>query len=235
MKLNGFVGKGSGKLGSSVFAISGGEQIVREYNPRVANPNTSAQVAQRAKMKLMSQFAAALAPGLAFKKINLVSARNQFVSKNIGLCTYTDEKAEVEMTKLDLTGGSQAFNTLERGEVSASAAEVVVQGDIATDITKVVFVVVKHIDNDKIVVEDVSIEDIVAGTAPSVAVSLGQGETKMVYAYGYKPTAGSSSANYGDMSAHMNDDKSFVEVTMKNLLKSGTFTATSAVIVDLEP
>lgn len=234
MKLNGFVGKGSGKLGSSVFAISGGEQIVREYNPRVANPNTDAQVAQRAKMKLMSQLAAALAPGLAFKKVNLVSARNQFVSKNIGLCQYQNSKAEVEMTKLALTGGSQPFNTLERGEVSASSAEVVVQGDIATDITKVVFVVVKQVDNDKIVVEDVSIEDIVAGTAPSVAVSLGQGESKMVYAYGYKPTTGSSSGNYGDISAHIPDDNSFVEVTMKNLLKSGMFTATSAVAVDLE-
>ena len=54
MKLNGIVGKGTGKLGASVFAISGGEQIVRQYNPVVSNPNTDAQVAQRAKLKLMS-------------------------------------------------------------------------------------------------------------------------------------------------------------------------------------
>ena len=81
MKLNGFVGKGTGKLGSSVFAVSGGEQIVRQYNPNVSNPNTDAQVAQRAKFKLMSQLAAVLAPGLAFKKDSLVSPRNKFIKK----------------------------------------------------------------------------------------------------------------------------------------------------------
>ena len=76
MKLYGLFGKGSGKLGSSVFAISSGEQIVREYNPVVENPNTPAQVEQRAKFKLLSQLASDLASALAFKKEGLVSTRN---------------------------------------------------------------------------------------------------------------------------------------------------------------
>lgn len=103
MKLNGFVGKGTGKLGSSVFAISGGEQIVREYNPNVSNPSTDAQVAQRAKLKLMSQLAASLSSALAFRKNGLVSARNQFVSKNIALCSFENDKADVDVTGISLT------------------------------------------------------------------------------------------------------------------------------------
>lgn len=117
MKLNGFVGKGSGKLGASVFAISGGEQIVRQYNPQVANPNSDAQVAQRAKLKLMSQLAAVMSPVLAFKKQGLVSARNQFVSRNIGLCTYTDaDGAKCEIMKLDITGGKLTLPEVTAGQ-----------------------------------------------------------------------------------------------------------------------
>lgn len=103
MKLNGIIGKGTGKLGSSVFAISGGVQIMREYNPEVSNPNTEAQIAQRAKLKLMSQLGAALAPALGFAKMGLVSARNQFVSKSIGLCSFEDNEAQVDVTELQLT------------------------------------------------------------------------------------------------------------------------------------
>lgn len=110
MKLNGFVGKGTGKLGASVFAISGGEQIVRQYNPKVSNPNTDAQVEQRAKLKLMSQLAADLAQSIAFQKKGLVSARNQFISANIGNCQFENEKASISISALDLTGGSKAFS-----------------------------------------------------------------------------------------------------------------------------
>ena len=103
MKLNGLLGKGSGKLGSSVFAISGGEQIVREHNPKVSNPNTEAQIAQRAKMKLLSQIAADLAQVLFYKKKGLVSARNQFIAANMPLCTYDNEEANVPINKLMLS------------------------------------------------------------------------------------------------------------------------------------
>lgn len=110
MKLNGFVGKGTGKLGASVFAISGGEQIVRQYNPKVSNPNTDAQAEQRAKLKLMSQLAADLAQTIGFQKKGLVSARNQFISANIGNCQFENNKASISIASLDLTGGSKAFS-----------------------------------------------------------------------------------------------------------------------------
>ena len=42
----------SGKLGSSVFTITKGITIERQYQPRVFNPRTIGQVGQRAKFRL---------------------------------------------------------------------------------------------------------------------------------------------------------------------------------------
>lgn len=107
MKLTGILGKGSGKLGSSVFAISGGEQIVREYNPRVSNPKTDAQVEQRAKFKLLSQLAMVFADYNTFKKDGLVSRRNQFVSANMPAVTYSNGEAKVQLDDLVISKGSR--------------------------------------------------------------------------------------------------------------------------------
>ena len=109
MKLYGLFGKGSGKRGSSVFAISSGEQIVREYNPVVENPNTPAQAEQRAKFKLLSQLATDLANALAFKKEGLVSARNKFIAYNMKAVAYDEPTASVDLQALSVTGGSRQF------------------------------------------------------------------------------------------------------------------------------
>lgn len=48
-KGNMFIGNGSGKVGNLVVATRAGEQITRVYQPRVANPKSFSQMAQRAK------------------------------------------------------------------------------------------------------------------------------------------------------------------------------------------
>lgn len=50
--IGGVFSKGSGRLGGHVLAVSEGQQIIREYQPNVANPRTSMQRAQRAKVVL---------------------------------------------------------------------------------------------------------------------------------------------------------------------------------------
>lgn len=113
MKQYGILGKGSGKLGSAVFAINGGEQIVREYNPKVSNPNTEAQIEQRAKLKLLSQIAADFAQVIFFKKKGLVSARNQFIAANMPLCTYDNEEANVPVYQLVLSPSNTPLPPVE--------------------------------------------------------------------------------------------------------------------------
>lgn len=99
-------GKTTGKVGGLVYAASGGEQIVREYNPSVANPSTSAQVNQRARMKLMSQLSAALAPVVAMTKDGLISKRNKFVKKNFGSSYALNGVAQISYENIQLTEGS---------------------------------------------------------------------------------------------------------------------------------
>lgn len=99
-------GKTKGKIGGLVYATSGGEQIVREYNPNVSNPNTDAQVNQRARMKLMSQLSACLAPVIAMTKDGLVSKRNKFVKLNFNNSYATEGTAQISYENVQLTEGS---------------------------------------------------------------------------------------------------------------------------------
>lgn len=99
-------GKISGKLGAVVFSTSGGETISREYNPNVANPSTTAQVNQRARMKLMSQLSAALSPVIAMTKSGLTSKRNKFVAKNFSASYALNGAAQISYENVQLTEGS---------------------------------------------------------------------------------------------------------------------------------
>lgn len=85
MKLTSLIGKGTGKLGGSVFAISEGRQIVREYQPKVGNPRTEKQQEQRARFSGLVLLAREFAPSLMYlgRKAG-VSERNEFVRRNTG-------------------------------------------------------------------------------------------------------------------------------------------------------
>ena len=83
MKLNGLLGTGSGKLGTSVFTTVKGTQIVRQYQPTVNNPSTNLQVSQRSRFKLVSQIAASMADVIAIPRNGIISSRNLFVKKNM--------------------------------------------------------------------------------------------------------------------------------------------------------
>ena len=99
-------GKITGKLGAVVFSTSGGQTISREYNPHVSNPNTDGQINQRARMKLMSQLSACLAPVIAMQKDGLVSVRNKFVKRNFESCYSVNGQAQISYENVQLTQGN---------------------------------------------------------------------------------------------------------------------------------
>lgn len=125
MKLQGMAGKGSGKLGSQVYAISGGEQIVRQYNPSVTNPSTEGQVETRSKFKLLSQLGAALSGVIAIKREGLVSGRNQFMKINKENAVYTDKDASINLNHVQITKSNRGianFNADRTGGGSISVS-----------------------------------------------------------------------------------------------------------------
>ena len=93
----------TGKLADTVMSVRNGEQIARKYQPVVFNPSTPAQVAQRAKMKLLSQLSAVMAPAIAIPRDGTRSARNLFTKENFGATSYADSTADISLSDIKIT------------------------------------------------------------------------------------------------------------------------------------
>lgn len=231
MKLNGFVGKGSGKLGASVFAISGGEQIVRQYNPQVTNPNTDAQVAQRAKLKLMSQLAAVLGPALGFAKQGLVSARNQFVSRNIGLAVYATGEANVNLTALQLTPSSVGFPNVSATSQGEGALFVKLASAPAADIKRVAYFVYRQTSENQLeyvaskIVSEAGAEGTFGTTFNGVSGDL------VVYAYGIKDNSAAATLRYENYETEAQDQQATLSVVSLFRTADYGLTATMSTLV----
>lgn len=208
-KVTSLYGKTTGKIGSIVFATSGGETIAREYNPHVANPSTTAQVDQRARMKLMSQISASLAGVIAMTKDGLVSKRNKFVSKNFESSYALNGVAQVTYENLQLTEGSLGLPTINavvdvyqgsRNLVCAFSEEP------SPNIARIVWCVFSKSVEGKL--------NFVGSAIQTQRVFSGGGQTfyfsqqfnsmpsgdLVVYAYGMIDTSERATANYGNLS-----------------------------------
>lgn len=196
MKQFGFTGKGTGRLGSSVFAISGGAQIVRQYNPIVANPSTDAQVAQRSKLKLMSQIAASLAATIAIPRNGLQSGRNIFTKNNIALVTYADNTAQVTPENLKVTNGAQDIPV---ASWDAGDLEINFAGLFSSNVKRVVINYYTANADGSLSYAGGKNLPIVDGTpSGSSSISLVNGSTYVVYIYGLCSDDEGANANYGN-------------------------------------
>lgn len=226
MKLYGVFGKGSGKVGNSVWAISGGEQIVRPYNPNVTNPNTDAQVAQRAKLKLMSQLAAALAPALGFAKQGLVSARNQFVSKNIGLCTFSENIASCILEDLKLTPSTLPFPDLTASVSAGGVLTVELEGAAPADVKRVAYFVYRQNGDEKLeYVASKIVTEAGAGSTYPTTFNNAVGDL-VVYAYGIKDNNAQATIKYEDYISGAGDSTATLDVV--SLFRSADYKLTTS-------
>lgn len=200
MKLNGLTGKGTGKLGSSIFAINSGEQIVRQYQPNVANPSTEGQVEQRSKLKLMSQLAAAYALVLAFRKDGMKSARNLFISKNIVNVSFNEDTASVNLPAMQLTAGSASIPAISVTRNGTTALNVALTADASKICARVVYVaMIKTAEGSVQYLDSAVVETAGAGgTFPGTLAYTGA--EVVVYAYGIKDMSANASSIFGNYS-----------------------------------
>lgn len=198
MKLQGILGKGTGKLGNAVFAVSGGEQIMREYNPNVSNPNTEAQVAQRAKLKLMSQLAASLSSVIAIPKQGLVSSRNLFIKENIGQTYFEEGIAKINFADLQLTKGIVMLPVLNATKVDGSLT-VKLDSSAAASISRIVYILCDAEEEGLINVRDSKVANVPGANRDFEATfeSVGDQE-KVLYAYGMIDKDGAATAKYNE-------------------------------------
>lgn len=214
----------SGKLGSSVFAISKGVTVERQYQPRVFNPQTKLQTEQRAKFKLLSGMASVVSPFACLLTEGLQTQANVFIKRNMKFVSFVNGAAQINMPQIQISGGSNSFITptfaitsgTAKGSISAEEVE-------AAGYDGVVFLVVgtrrpsvARITGKVVLTpsENVfSIEFPVAGAFREYHL----------YAYGIKLTDKGVST-YGALSSISEE---VVEVSITRMISEGMMTATA--------
>lgn len=196
MKLAGIAGRGSGKMGTMVFASVGGEQVVRQYQPSVANPNTSAQVQHRSKFKLMSQLSAAVADQIAIPKQGMQSSRNLFVKKNIGSVSVENGAAVIPYADLQFTAGSITLPSLyagrETGSVNVNFAE-------RANINRAVYLIYEKTPQESLrFVNSAIIEEPGEYNDFPAEINTPDNVDLVVYAYGMRDMGTNATAKYGN-------------------------------------
>ena len=227
MKLYGISGKGSGKLGSTVYAISGGEQIVRQYNPVVNNPQTDAQVAQRSKLKLMSQLAATMAGQIAIPSQGMKSSRNLFIKKNIGKTTYSEGVANFPYEETQLTAG-----TIDLGSVGVTAGAnstivIAMDADVSTAVDRMVYNMYKKTATEQLqLIKSVVVSE--AGESGTFPYTMDATEEEIiVLAYGLKDKDAAATVKFENYQVETGVDVARLVTSRASGLASVTLTATS--------
>ena len=186
----------TGKLADTVMSVRNGEQIARKYQPVVFNPSTPAQVAVRAKLKLLSQLSAIMAPVIAIRRVGSVSSRNLFTKKNYPSVTYNDNNADINLLSVKITDGVLALPpiTAPRGE-GGIAVNLQVN---ATDLSRVVYVAFrKEVEEVRFLGSAVATEP---GTINNWPATLpGSSEEVYVYAYGIRDNNENARASFGNL------------------------------------
>lgn len=206
MKLYGYL-KGKGKLGNMVVSTVAGETIARDYNPNVANPSTSAQVNQRARMKLMSQLSAAFAPVIAIPKDGLKSSRNLFSKKNFPLTFAANGTAKISYENIQLTDGSTGLPSIA---LSRNTTDKLIYAELASapgaEVSKVCYVMYRKSDEQRLELVTSVIQQAQDGLETfGVDLPLVSGDV-IVYAYGIKETGANANANYGSYAVNNAQD-----------------------------
>ena len=198
MKISGFL-QGSGKIGEIVLAKCAGATIARAYNGTVANPSTSAQVDNRAKLKLISQLSAALAPVIAMPKVGMSSSRNQFSKRNYRFLSAADGVAQVSYENVQLTSGNAGIPGINVVRVANESLTLNLAENAGSLVDAMVWIVFRKNGEGSLQLMDEKVIEEAGenGNFPAVFDYI-SGEL-VIYAYGIKTSGASASASFGDM------------------------------------
>ncbi|VDO08397.1 unnamed protein product [Haemonchus placei] len=254
--MQGITGKLSGKMGSAVFRIRNGAQVVTQYNPIVKNPDTAGQQEARAKFKLLSQLGAIMESGFGTMAVtkragkSAPTQRNAFMQLNyrlvaVDMSSDVPERAKIKMDKVQLTKSARPL-----GEISGDASEVSVL-NVPDEVKSVRFVEVVYrqvqvVDPDtgsfiiKVRPEVKKVQDTpVTGTGAERGVSYepGVGETlqgSTILAYGLIPTA--STAGRVDFdNIHTPSDEDFVgAIALDQMVRDGDLLETMTIGLNVQ-
>lgn len=235
-RMQGITGKLSGKMGSAVFRVREGQQVVTQYNPIVKNPNSDGQKSQRAKFKLMSQLAAIMAPAMGSfiikvrKEGGKQTQRNAFVQKNFNLVEVSSDDqqvtAKIPMEEVQLTG---SFKHLPQIELTPATNSVDVDfaQNLPTGVSSVRLITIGYVGD---VASIVDMRDIPATTIEQNPVNIELPEGKYtILAYGLIPSE-SVKASVDLDNIHTPADEAFISaVELNAMVAEGSMSETKTV------
>ena len=199
-KIYGLFGAMTGKLADTVMSVRNGEQLARKYQPIVFNPSTPAQIAQRAKLKFLSQLSAVMAPVIAMRRLGPVSSRNIFTKKNFPSVSYSDNTASMTLVNIDLTGGITALPavtaTREGGNVTVELAS-----GAANIVDRVVYAVFSKEADDKLRLKESFVVSEPGTGSKFSGTFYGGTAPLLILAYGVRDNNENARAIFGNLEA----------------------------------
>lgn len=198
MKLHGITGTGSGKLGSSVFSVTAGEQVVRQYQPVVTNPSTESQVNNRARLKLLSQLSAVMADVIAIPRAGALSPRNIFVSENYPVSSAENGAATIDLAKIALTKGGMQIPAVVAERVDDTAINVALAAKADQLVARVIYIAFYRNNVGELQLLDSAVVETAGaeGTFPYLFQYMSQ--DVIVYAYGIFDKNSKATAKFGN-------------------------------------
>lgn len=219
-------GKGSGKLGGSVYVINHGVQIEREYNGEVSNPNTPAQVGQRARFKLASQVSAALENVIVIPRKGILSPRNRFVKRNMQFFYGGVDGAQVTYENLQLTLGSNGLPYILVERQKGGELELKLMEPVQKAVSYVAYSIFRKTDEgllQLVASEIVKVDE--DNVDASVTIS-DPGSDLVIYAYGYRMKNAKAKAKYDNYRVSNATDMAKLIANRRIELSDVYFTAT---------
>lgn len=225
-KLTSLNGKVVGKIGAVVYSTNAGQIIAREYNPNVANPSTEKQVNQRAKLKLMSQLAATLAPVIVIPKEGLKSSRNLFIKKNMDNAYAENGVAQITYENVQLTNGRAGIPGIVATRSQQSGISISLDERADAAISRVVYIMYKKTSENTLQYVQSVISEAAgaAGTFPATLIYC-EGDLAF-FAYGMKDLNSKATAKYADYSVKNAEDIATLAMERKIAYGDYQFTQT---------
>lgn len=233
-KIYGINGALTGKLGNSVMAVRNGVQVARQYQPVVANPSTDAQIAARARLKMMSQLSAVMAPVIAMPKQGIVSTRNIFVKENYGKSTYSNNTASITLTAVSLTKSVVSLPNViaTRDENIVSA---VLEAALNLDVNRVVYALFVKMADGTLRYAGSKVA-MTAGADASWGVTFNVQAVDanfVVYAYGVRDNTEAARAYFGNLQALTAE--TVAKLVTQRVMSETDVTLTETKAVELNP
>lgn len=197
-KIYGLQGAMTGKLANTVMVVRNGEQLARKYQPVVYNPSTEGQVAARAKLKLMSQLSAVMAPVIAIPRQGTISSRNMFTKKNYPAVTSADGTANIELSDIKLTDSVVSLPALS---IEAASNSVSIRLSSATPgLSRVVYVMfIKQDDNTLRLVDSKAVGIPGSSQDYQTGFTTVTGSNYVFYAYGVRDNTEAARTKFGEL------------------------------------